>query len=74
MCGLNPCGGTASLFLAFTVLLVLLEAFTNPEAFPMWLFTIESLFKREDVVVVNDVLGLEVSVGSLSECDFQLSW
>lgn len=48
------------------MLLVLLEAFTNPEAFPMWLFAIESLLKGEDDVVVNDVLDLEVSLGSLS--------
>ena len=47
------------------MLLVLLEAFTNPDVFPMWLFAMESLFKG-DVVVVNDVLGLEASAGSLS--------
>lgn len=32
----------------------------------MWLFTIESLFKGDDAVVVNDVLGLGASVGSLA--------
>lgn len=65
VCGFNFWGGIISFFLIFIVLLVLLEVFTYFEGFFVWFFIIEFLFKGDDVVVVNDVLGFEVLVGLL---------